>query len=103
KKKPKVTAIMMGQHDCRDFRIFLYNFLHHKTELKTGAHPFHIIHFAAENFLRQFFAIRRSCNRDDGVRMHVIHELSRNETMQWRVNGTGAWIQIEYRVIVSRY
>ena len=37
------------------------------------------------------------------ISLGLIHELSRNETMQWRVNGTGAWIQIEYRVIVSRY
>ncbi len=69
------------------FGIFLDDFLHREAEFKTGAHPFHIIHFAAENFLRQLLAIRRGRDRDDRVRVHVIHELRGNETVQRRVNG----------------
>ena len=56
------------------FGFFLHDFLHREAELEAGAHPRHVGHLAAENFLRQLLAICRGRDRDDRVRVHVIDD-----------------------------
>ena len=92
---------VLAHHDAGGPGIFLHDLLHREAKLKAGPHPLHIIHRAAKNFLRELFAIRRGRNRDDCVRVHVVHELRRNKTVQRRVNGRGARIQVERRVVVG--
>ena len=38
------------------FGIFFADFLHRQAQFKAGAHPGHVGHFAAKDFLRQFLA-----------------------------------------------
>ena len=71
------------------------------AKFKAWPHPLHIIHRTAENLLSQLLAVFARRDRDDRIRVHVIHKLCRDETVQWRVNGAGARIEIERRVIVS--
>ena len=92
---------MLTHHDRGGFGIARHDFLHREAEFKTWPHPRHIFHRAAENFLGELLTIRRGRNRDDCVGVHVVHELCGNKTVQRRVNGRRARIEIERRVIVG--
>ena len=46
---------MLAHHDRLGLRVFAGDFLHREAELEAGAHPRHVGHFAAEDFLRELF------------------------------------------------
>ena len=77
---------VLAHHDGLHIRVFLTDVLHGETELKTRAHPRHVAHFAAEDFLRELFAVLRSRDRDDRIRMHVIDILRGDEAVQRRID-----------------
>ncbi len=94
---PRDEAVL-AHHDRLHLRVGAADFLHREAEFEAGAHPLHVRHFAAEDFLREFLAVLRGRDRDDRVRVHVIDELRRDEAVQRRVDRRGAWVQVERRV-----
>ena len=86
---------MLAHHDRFHLRLILRDFLHRQTQLETRTHPRYVGHRASENLLGQFLATLGCRNRDDRIRMHVIHMLARKETVERRVNGGCPGIEIE--------
>ena len=86
---------MLAHHDRAHARIFPNDLLHRETQLKPRAHPGHVIHFIAEDFLRELFAAAARGHGDNRVGMHVIDMLARNEAVQGRIDRAGAGIEIE--------
>ena len=89
---------MLAHHDGLHGRVLLHDGLHREAEFETGAHPRHVGHLAAEDFLRELFAVLRRCDRDDRIGMHVVDELCRDEAVQRRVDRGSARVQVERRV-----
>ena len=87
---------------ARTTGFFLDDVLHRETQFKSRAHPGHVIHFIAEDLLRELLAAPARRDRDDRVRMHVIDMLAWNETVQRRIDRARARIEIERGVKVHR-
>ena len=86
---------VLAHHDGADIGLLAGNFLHGEAEFKARAHPGDIGHFAVENFVGQLFAVGRSGDRDDGVRVHVVNMHAGQIGMQGRVDRRGAGIQVK--------
>ena len=86
---------VLAHHDGFYLLIFLNDGLHREAELKTGTHPGHVSHLTTENFLREFFAVFGSRDRDDRVGVHVIDEFRGQETVQWGVDRGSAGVEVE--------
>jgi len=54
---PRDEAVL-AHHDGLHGRVLLHDGLHREAEFKTGAHPRHVGHLAAEDFLRELLAVR---------------------------------------------
>ena len=77
---------MLAHHDGANARVSSNDLLHREAELEARAHPRHISHLTAEDFLRQLLATSARRDRDDRIRVHVIDVLAREEAMQRRID-----------------
>ncbi|MNI25623.1 hypothetical protein D3C73_792830 [compost metagenome] len=66
-----------------------------QPELETGPAPGEPTNIAAENLLCQFLRVLRGRNCDDRIRVHVVDMRKRHETVQRRIDGCGARIEVE--------
>ena len=96
---PRDEAVL-AHHDGLDARVLLRDFLHGEAEFEARAHPRHVGHLAAEDFLGEFHAVGRGRDGDDRVRVHVVDVLAREEGVERRVDRGGARVEVEGRVRV---
>lgn len=66
-----------------------------ETKLETGAAPWQPADFIAKNLRRQFSGIFGRSDGDDGIGMHVIHMPESDKSVQRRIDGSCARIEVE--------
>jgi hypothetical protein len=78
--------------------MLLRDFLHREAEFEAGAHPLHVGHVAAEDFLREFLATGRRRDRNDRIRVHVVDVFAGQKRVQRRVDRGRPRVEVERRV-----
>ncbi len=91
---PRDEAVL-AHHDGFHVGLLAGDFLHGEAELEAGAHPGHVGHVAAEDFLGELFAVLGSGDGDDRVGVHVIDVLAGEEGVQRGIDRGGARIEVE--------
>ena len=91
---------MLAHHDCPGLRVFLANLQHRQAQFEPGPHPGEVIHLGAEDFAGDFAGARRRGDGDDRVGVHVIDMFGRDKTVQRRVDGRGARVEIERAMMI---
>ncbi|MNY03986.1 hypothetical protein D3C86_1366350 [compost metagenome] len=83
------------QHDALGLGIGFYESLQVEAELKARTAPGKPANVIAEDLLRQLFRVFGGGNRDDRIGMHVVDMIIRYETVQRRIDGGRARIEVE--------
>ncbi|MNS67178.1 hypothetical protein D3C72_1004230 [compost metagenome] len=86
---------MAFQHDALGLGIGFYESLQVEAELKARTAPGKPANVIAEDLLRQLFRVFGGGNRDDRIGMHVVDMIIRYETVQRRIDGGRARIEVE--------
>ena len=94
---PCNEAMLLHQDELRP-GIGAHALSDHLGQREAGTHIRHPYETSAENLLRQYAAIVRAAEADDGVGMSVVHMLEREKGMQERLDGGARMLGIDHAV-----